>query len=232
MSGFEALIAAQVGSRMYGLETEDSDYDYALFGTERPEGPYGLTGTCALLEGLDRIDGLYRHVDKLLWMADYSCVYHLAYLFSEKTVAAPKAAVFWRELRAMGEDLATANLRRFRELSFARLNVTRARALGQPYGNDNKALMHTLFYCNLLQTFAGGAPYAESIRQDTGTLLALRRGQMPEAEARDLVDRRLRGLNTEAVARFYRRPKDRAALRRLEALSRDSFHGADKERDG
>lgn len=225
MLNCNAIIAARVGSRMYGLDIEDSDYDYALFGLEPVENgnPYTQKTACNLLDKPARIDGVYRHVNKIGWMADYSCIYHLAYLFSKEVITAPEADGFWQELTAMREDIAAANLRRFRELCFVRLNATKSKASRQSYGTNNKALMTTILYCNVLKKFASGAPYEDCIRQDTETLLAVRRGEMPEIDALTLLDKSLRSLNTREVITFYQRPKNTEALNRIQTLIRDYF---------
>ncbi len=53
------------------------------------------------------------------------------------------------------------------------------------------------------------------------TLLAVRKGEIPEAEAWALPDDKLTALNTQQVVRFYRQPKNDRTLIRLQELVQD-----------
>lgn len=89
-----------------------------------------------------------------------------------------------------------------------------------PYGDNNKALMHSLFYCDLIRKFATEAPYADCIKQDTKTLLAVRRGEIPEAQARAMLNDAFSGLNCTEVVQFYKRPKSRKLFQELNDVIR------------
>ena len=219
MLDYNEKLAVLVGSRIYDINLDDSDYDWVVFGTDKTgiQRDYIQYQDSKLVQNKPGIKDIkyfeFDCIPKRLWE---SSPRNINYLWTTDYVVTDDTKEFWNELHSMREDIALMNLSRYRELMFCYIHQLEDIVRNQSYCSNNKYLSLLIYMKNLLKRFSTGMLYEEALKQNTEELLNIRKGIYSEKEAIQILNSI--DLNTRELVLFYRKPSNYTTKNKVEDL--------------
>ncbi len=219
------------GSQSYGLALSVSDSDWRVVGSAPQAELCGARFAAyqaeppALLAGeAGRLDCAYTNVGLLADSAMHSTLFNINPFFASEVRVFDVYWPFIKELLERKERISRMNLPHLRETLALDIFKAYNGSQRQTYGQRNKLLMRTVFYCDLYRRFAEGATFWDCIHpgeDDKALYRAVLTGTMPEADARQLATDRMARNDAPEVLDFWRQPPDVALYEELKELTVD-----------